>query len=209
MKKLSCFLSGDKLQLKNYVLALKKHGITPCFDQNENCDGLILTGGGDVKPCLYNKMGVPSTMVDLQRDITELYLIKKYLSERKPIVGICRGLQIINVFFGGTLKLVKNQIIHSRTGGKKDKIHANKSINGTFCQNLFGNLFTVNSAHHQCVDQLASALKPCALSVDGEIEAVSFSGGFAVQFHPERMGSAFNNRGELIFEYYKTLLNFC
>ncbi len=187
--------------LENYISSLSSCGFSAMLDSYNDCDGLLLLGGGDVSPCLYKKPNTLANNVDLDRDIFELFLIHKFYKNRKPILGICRGIQILNVYFGGTLKQnVKN---HSHTLGD-DIFHKVSCQN--FMKTLYGNETIVNSNHHQTIDKLGSFFKVSARSFDGEIEAVEYKNIIACQFHPERM-NCLDCSGIKIFDYFRTFFN--
>ena len=190
MRKLKLLLTGNKKQLSNYVNALKQVNVKPVFSLNEKPNGLLLTGGGDLSPCFYGQLNFKSQNVNLNRDCFEFFLIKKFLSHDLPVFGICRGLQVINVFFGGSLCQHIEQNNHCQIDGI-DQMHANKSINGSFCQKIYGKYFLSNSAHHQKIDNLGKGLKVSATALDGTIEAIEGKNVFALQFHPERMEKNF------------------
>ena len=152
-------------------------------------DGLFLSGGMDVSPICYGK--VQDTFcgpVDHKRDLLEILLVRAFIQEKKPILGICRGFQMLNVFFGGTLY----QDILAETGyvHPYDSIHDIRAEAGSPLDTLFGRKFTVNSLHHQSIKTLGKGLIPIAYAENGP-----FIEGYiheelpiiAVQFHPERM----------------------
>lgn len=184
----SIFIYGQKNILYNYVNAFSPYVEVVCQTEipQKSFDGLILAGGGDVSPHLYGQKNTQSVGIDLERDYTELYLIKKFTSENKPILGICRGLQIINVFFGGTL--TQHVEGHSQVKGK-DIYHSAYNFIDSFTHKIYGKSTLVNSAHHQVVKQLGNNLIPSCVDENGYIEGF-FSNNhpiFATQFHPERM----------------------
>ena len=100
------FIYGTCKKAKNYVIALKKAGVNAVVSTNiakaEYCNGLLLRGGGDVYPWLFGKNIKPQG-VEFKRDIAELLLIERFYSKNLPILGVCRGMQILNVAFGGTI----------------------------------------------------------------------------------------------------------
>lgn len=159
-------------------------------------DALLLTGGGDVDPVRYGEENTASVGIDPLRDACEFSLIAAFVREKKPILGICRGLQILNVAFGGTLiqHLPTADRIHR---GEHDRVHAVRAVAGEFPARLYGERFSVNSAHHQGIGIPGEGMLPVAFSEeDGVIEAVRHTSLpiLAVQFHPERMMSSYAGR---------------
>lgn len=159
----------------------------------ETCDGFLFTGGQDVSPSLYGTEDATGTIVSCpERDKVETLLLKKALEADKPILGICRGLQFINVFFGGTLwqdipSQHPSDIVHRQ--GKPYGVPTHQvSISGELQSLLGKDILDVNTLHHQAVKDLGKGLIPMAVALDGLIEAVRLSGKrfvWAVQWHPE------------------------
>ncbi len=141
--------------------------------------GLLLIGGGDLHPAFYGGC-TPSSGINVIRDEAELKAVDYFVGQNLPILGVCRGAQVLNVYFGGKLSLIDNHYDYS-----KDLYHSVTLLSA----NAFPPDFTsVNSSHKQRCDPLALCAKPLLLSADGTVEA--FSAGknvLAVQFHPERM----------------------
>lgn len=178
MKKPCIFLSGYKT--KNYRIAFESVG----FDVSEterSSDALCLCGGGDISPCAYGQVSEASKNIDLMRDQREFYYLKKFIDSDRPVFAVCRGLQIVNVYFGGTL--CQNIDGHDQKGGK-DTFH--RAYFYGELKSIFGNFGFVNSAHHQAIGRLGDGLKVTAVSEDGIIEAVTSGRVHAYQFHPER-----------------------
>jgi putative glutamine amidotransferase len=172
------------------------------------CDGIVLSGGEDVHPKYY---GHPEWMerkeelkldVNEQRDEFEMKVIDYAYKKKIPMLGICRGLQITNVYFGGTLiPDINDESIkkHSKELGN-DKIHIlriekNSCLNGI----VLSDSGEVNSAHHQAADKIGKKLKVSARADDGTIEAIEWNDPknkpflLLVQWHPERMNNQENN----------------
>lgn len=152
-------------------------------------DGLFLSGGMDVSPYYYGekKLAICGD-TDPRRDSMENRLIHAFVRARKPILGICRGFQVLNAFFGGTLY----QDIFTNTGylHPYNSIHEVRAVQGSILDQLFGSCFTVNSLHHQAVHTLGSDLLPIAYAANAPlIEAFVHKSLpiLAVQWHPERM----------------------
>ncbi len=189
-----------------YCKAMELCGAEPtavCCPRVEGCekyDGLILTGGGDILPKYFHQedLGV-STYMDEARDLAELAVARRFLAAGKPILGICRGIQLLNTVLGGTLiqDLPDEQREIHRTV-KETKYHGTKTTPGSFLARLYGPEPMVNSYHHQAVDQLGQGLIPCQWSEDGVLEGAYLEGRpvWGVQWHPERMvDPAFNPEG--------------
>ena len=176
------------VRLKNYEDALSLVGAR-CVETPWEADLLLLPGGGDVHPRFYGQQINGSTDIDAARDGRELALVDEFLRAGKPVVGICRGLQLLNVYFGGTLR--QHIEGHSQIDGV-DRLHAINTAPGLL-RTLYGARFTVNSAHHQAVGTLGEELQVLACAPDGTVEAIAHESlpVFAVQWHPERLCGAF------------------
>lgn len=162
-------------------------------------DGLVLTGGEDIDPTLYNEEPLRGLgTVIAERDRLEIALIHMMRAQGKPILGICRGMQILNVALGGTLiqdmpRQWKGQIQHEQSAARSHLSHRVKIEPGSRLASCFGGETTikVNSFHHQAVKDVASALRPVAWDAEGLVEGVESreEGPFAlaVQWHPENL----------------------
>jgi putative glutamine amidotransferase len=165
-----------------------------------NADALVLTGGPDVHPGRFDKpYESDRCSIDEDRDSLEFQLLQYALLKKMPILGICRGQQLINVALSGSLIIdipddMPNAVTHQIDEG--DAMHKVMLEDGSKIKELAGvDEAVVNSNHHQAVDKLSKELKPTGYTVDGIIEAyewrdVSFkSWMIAVQWHPERLKS--------------------
>ena len=165
----------------------------------ERLDGLFLPGGVDIDPTAY---GEPRTSlcgrVDTARDWAELLLVRWALADKKPVLAVCRGAQLVNVAVGGALyqdvgaqhpDAIKHD--HFPIGGRRrdELAHEVRLVRGSRLQRLLGvESLAVNSMHHQGISRLAPGLVPVATSPDGLIEGVETGNGqflIGVQWHPE------------------------
>ena len=151
-------------------------------------DGLILCGGSDIHPKFYGEAIDGAVKIDTVRDEAELALTEAFLAAGKPILGICRGCQLLNVFFGGSLcQDLPNASAHTSYGGE-ELSHAIRAEEGSLLHGLYGAEFQVNSAHHQAVARLGEGLRVTARA-DEVAEAIEHGTlpVIGVQWHPERM----------------------
>ena len=154
-------------------------------------DGVLLAGGGDVDPRLYGGDSAKATDVNRARDDFEIALIKVAMEENLPILGICRGCQILNVARGGTLRNLRDDEKLAE-GHFNIKGHAVNLTDGSQLTGIFGtnHLPQVGSYHRQAVHQIGQNLRVSATGSDGVVEAIEGTGPgdpwiVAVQWHPE------------------------
>lgn len=164
----------------------------------DSCDGFVLTGGIDVHPQFYQNTRVdyPNTTVfNESRDHFEIQVFEFACQKNKPVLAICRGMQLVNIALGGNLiqDLEENGFENHRKGSEGDREHKIEVEPGTLLAQISGVQHGfVNSAHHQGLDQIADELKVSAFSEDGVVEAIEYKDAnkpflLAVQWHPERM----------------------
>lgn len=164
----------------------------------DGVDGLVLTGGEDVDPAWYEtaphpRLNPPSR----ERDLFELALFAAARQRELPVLGICRGIQLVNVALGGTLyqdlpSERRGTVDHDPQGARTDRSHDVRLEPGSLAAGALGSAAVrVNSFHHQAVRDLAPKLVASGWSEDGLIEAVEGAEGqpwlLAVQWHPEEM----------------------
>jgi putative glutamine amidotransferase len=172
------------------------------------CDGVLLTGGDDIEPRLYAH-GLPAKLRRTvgaapdggERDLRELILIDEIFRQRKPLLAICRGHQLLNVALGGTLIVdipsqVPGALNHRRMDRRSEVVHEVRLTPGSILSKITAKQrLGVNSTHHQAVGRVAKPLQVTAISGDGVVESVELKPEAArmlpfllgVQFHPERL----------------------
>lgn len=202
-----------KQTFENYVKWLKRGNedvnivklsyLMDNLHQLDRCDGLVLTGGGDVDPHHYHGIDLKNQVkgVDTKRDDFEFRAIERALSHEIPTLGICRGLQVTNVAFGGSLilDLVSSGNQNHRQTGDEELLHPIQiERNSQLARIVGGTSGEVNSAHHQAADTVGKGLKVSARSLDDVVEALEWADPsgkpflLLIQWHPERMKD-FNN----------------
>ncbi len=154
------------------------------------CQGFLLSGGGDVDPCYWGELPSPALAnISPIRDYFEIGLTKMVLRAQKPILGICRGIQVLNVAQGGSLyQDLQTGMSHRQNAPRSHTFHDIVIERDSRIGGILGLLQTrVNSFHHQAVKEVAAGFVVSALSPDGVIEAIEAETGFAVgvQWHPE------------------------
>lgn len=213
---LKVFLAGKLKTFENYINALEKTGMTPVHaevgtaaDVNEY-DALLIPGGADVDPHFYGEKKSPLCFgVNEELDAWEIGLAKQFAAAGKPVLGICRGCQVLNVAFGGTLvQHITSKVKHSSMTG--DMVHPTRVEEGSWLAEVYSSCsVTTNSAHHQCVKDLAPGFAAVQFAEDGIIEAIVHKELpiWAVQWHPERMSYALRREdtvsGEPVFHFFK------
>ena len=196
------YIRGEASQYDNYRRAVEAAGGTVRFGGTpEGCGGLLLPGGGDVEPWRYGRGNTASRGLEPERDTAELMLLERFIAAGKPVLGICRGIQIINVFFGGTL--CQDLPCHAATDGK-DRFHTVYTVRSPLLP-VCGPVCRVNSAHHQAVDALGRGLRAIQWAEDGTVEALCHDclPIWGVQWHPERLP------GELGERLFQAFLGLC
>ena len=214
------FVAGD------YVYILEKAGAIPvlipvykdCDEESikeflNKLDGVIISGGHDVGPEQYNTptKGYCGTIIP-QRDNHDIAVAKYFMNEiKKPILGICKGMQVINIYFGGRIiQDLPTNTLHQYTD--RDQVHPSHALPGTVLQKLYGSDFPVNSAHHQGIGSPGRDLFIIQYAPDDVPEAIIHKTLpiLGVQWHPERM--CFEHRrtdtpdGSLLLTYFLSLI---
>lgn len=208
-----------KYMKSKYTQSLKRSGALPCWieladvdnavKQALACDGLLLPGGADIDPRLYgqkpsDKCGKPNAL----RDAAEPAMLRAFLAAGKPVFGICRGIQILNICLGGTLC---QDIKPTQQYNHSDFLHRAHTTHPVVVEEdtLLGAItkkrqLDVNSIHHQTVERPGNGLLVSAVSADGFIEGLELPSHpfcLGVQWHPEHM-SAHDKKQQALFDAF-------
>lgn len=209
--KIGLTYTGSDEKHENYVRWLQSDAaidvirLSPGDSENlEGIDGLLLSGGTDIHPSFYgsqetNYPHAPSAF-EQKRDEYEIALFNTAWQKKMPVLGVCRGFQLINCILGGELQQDlggdKNGVHKARIDNhvQKDKAHGLDITTGTLLEKICGaGRFVVNSAHHQAVIKTGKGLRSNCIADDGTLEGVEWSDPvdkpflLAIQWHPERM----------------------
>lgn len=207
--KIALTFTGSEHKHHNYVRWLKASDdielviISPMennLKEVKKCDGLLLAGGRDLHPQLYNSKNIhyhnAPEYFDEKRDSFEAESFNIAMEKELPVLAVCRGMQLVNCILGGSLVQDLGDIlnrIHKREGGK-DKAHGINIVPGTLFNKIAEAERTVaNSAHHQSIDRLGKGLKVNCMADDSTIEGLEWAEPkgkpflLCVQWHPERM----------------------
>ena len=196
---------------KNYVNAVIRAGGMPIIlsvgiendvkQLSTMLDGLVLTGGGDIDPTLFNEEPHPSLgTVSPSRDSVEIAMVHEMLSLDKPVLGICRGLQILNVAVGGNMyqdihsQYSRPGLQHAQKSPRNHQSHFVQMVKGSLLESITAcNQIKVNSFHHQAVKDVPEPLIISGVASDGIIEAIESTGHtfvLGVEWHPEELSEA-------------------
>lgn len=194
---------------EDYIISVEQAGGVPVIlpvvknaetleSQLDGLDGLILSGGSDIDPAFYEEEPIfQCGYINHEVDAYSILLAQKAVERKIPLLGICKGNQVINVAFGGSLyqdiaTQCETSTEHTQKAPRNNPTHYISINQNSFLYKVFGERIRVNSFHHQSVKNVAKGFMISAMGVDGIIEGIeSIDGSFVlgVQFHPEMMAS--------------------
>lgn len=184
---------GRKKDTANYEKFISTLPATPHTTLSpgelSHCDALVLPGGGDITPAFFGEHNTGSRNIDTELDILQFQALEFGLRHHLPILGICKGMQVINVALGGTIiQDMPDSSRHRYQHG--DQYHSTIISENSCLHALYGNGMIVNSAHHQCIGQLGNGLRPIQwCTEDNCVEAIVHETLpiLGLQWHPERL----------------------
>jgi len=200
--------AGRQFVTSSYIQAVECSGavpvLLPCTQDSFDfscyyslCDGFLFCGGGDISPCLFGEdLMTDKGQTDMKTDLFHLKLMKYALSTSLPVLGICRGMQVMNIALGGSiyqdisLKEGISQNHMQLSTDRSDTCHRVSFTANSMLHNICGSFQETNSFHHQCIKTVGKELKISAVAADGIIEALenpSHRFLIGVQWHPECM----------------------
>ena len=180
----------------NFIDALHALGAEgrPVLEERDfsGYDGLILPGGADIDPALFGEENHGSRKIEHDRDVRQLEILDIFVKAGKPVLGVCKGHQLLNVYLGGKLcQDIPEEPVHGwMREEQKDRSHGSRCLPDCFLARLYGaQEFRVNSAHHQAVITPAPGFCPIQWAVDNVLEAMVHGSLplVGLQWHPERM----------------------
>lgn len=186
-------IAGTDQGAENFIAALELLGAKgyAVLEETEfdRYDGLILPGGADIDPALFGEENWGSGKIERERDLKQLEILDVFVKAKKPILGVCKGHQLLNVYFGGKIcQHIPEHEVHQWI--QLDQVHGSRCLPDCFLAELYGGTeFPINSAHHQAILIPAEGFRPIQWGDDGVLEAMVHDTLpiVGLQWHPERM----------------------
>lgn len=208
---MNILIAGIPEQTTNYVAALEHAGacVRTGFHTEDisGCDALVLPGGTDIDPAFYHQPIHGARKINRALDQQQFDALDQFIQTKRPVLGICKGMQLINVYLGGTLiQHIETASLHQAEG--KDLAHRTWTSNDSFLSHLYGTCFSTNSSHHQALGRLGTGLRVVQETADYIPEAIVHETlpVMGVQWHPERMCLTYRREdtvdGMELFHYF-------
>ena len=186
-------IAGTETGAENFIAAFHTLGAEASAVLEETdfdgYDALVLPGGADIDPALFGEENRGSKLIERERDLRQLEILDLFVKAKKPVLGVCKGHQLLNVYFGGKLcQHIPEHEVHEWIG--TDQAHMSRCLPDCFLAEIYGGTeFPINSAHHQAVIVPADGFNPIQWAPDGVLEAMVHESLpiTGLQWHPERM----------------------
>ncbi len=198
--------SKDTTRYENFLISLNLSPVTSLsLGDLSSCRAFIFPGGGDINPELFGESNQGSTNIDTELDLLQLRAFQYAFARKIPVLGICKGMQLINVALGGTLiQHLPTATLHTHLD--YDTYHATTISPNSFLHALYGEHITTNSRHHQAVDKPGVHLRAIQWCTEDKcIEAIEHTRYpiWGVQWHPERLEPEKSSiNPALLFSYF-------
>ncbi len=206
-------IAGKRNATENYVRYVAAGGMEPLVTLNSgelaDCDGLILPGGGDITPAFFGEKNRGSHNIDTELDVLQFQALDLFVRNGKPVLGICKGMQVINVGLGGTvIQDLPSAELHKYQDC--DQYHSTIIQKGSWLYHLYGPNAVVNSAHHQAIGRPGGGLQVVQYCPEDSCpEAIVHESlpVLGVQWHPERLDPKRTSlSGGAVLAYFVSLI---